>query len=425
MERQVYQKLLNWKNNGCAKPLVLNGARQVGKTWLLKKLGAEEFKNNVYVSLDEDASAQALFESAGSVEDVIAALSAKHGIEYNPKGTLFIFDEIQTCPKAITYLKYFCEAEQHFNVAAAGSLLGLSCQYGSGWPVGKTVTVDVYPLNFREFLNAMRKHTYVKFIESENYALLSGISEELKTLLKTYFIVGGMPEAVSAYVKGESLSQVREIQVQILADYERDFAKHANPALLQNLFEVWNSIPAHLAQENKKFVFGNVRKGARATNFEAALQWLEHAGIITRCFRAKKPAMPLNSYANLKCFKVFMLDVGLLGAKAGINENSIFSQSTLFTEFKGAMTEQYVCSQLVNQNIKPYYWSAENSSGEIDFLVQNAENIYAIEVKAAENLKSKSLRAFKEKYPDVIAQRYSMSNYRAQDWMTNVPLYCL
>lgn len=425
MERQVFKKLLDWKRRGCKKPLVLNGARQVGKTWLLQKLASQEFENFIYVSLDQDQAARVLFEQGSNVESVAELLCAQRNISANVEDILFIFDEIQTCPEAITYLKYFNESDTDYKVAAAGSLLGLSTQYGSGWPVGKVETCNVYPLNFREFLSSLDKTAYVKFMEEEKYDIIRGLSSELKEIYRNYLVVGGMPDAVATFLEEKDMQAVRRLQNQILEDYERDFAKHADANLLKKLFEIWSSIPQHLARENKKFVFGKVRKGSRAKDYEEGLQWLEHAGLISRCYRIKKPSIPLKAYADAKCFKVFGLDVGLLGAMAGLTPDSILSRSSMFEEFKGAMTEQYVCSEFVSYGITPYYWSAENSSGEVDFLVEDNEYVYAIEVKSEENLKSKSLRAFKNKYDSIKALRISNSDYREQDWMKNIPLYMI
>ncbi len=426
MKRALMEKLTEWRDNPRRKPLILNGARQVGKTWLLKEFGATHFENVAYVSLDNDAVARSYFDADLDVRRIIASLSLQLNIDIDPLNTLIILDEIQACPKAITSLKYFCENAPEYAVAAAGSLLGLSAHEGSGFPVGKVNMLDLAPLSFSEFLVATGDARFANLIASGDARLMTPFSSVLEGKLREYYVVGGMPGVVSAYLSGSNFRAAREIQREILEGYERDFSKHAPARLLARMMLVWDSVPRHLSRENKKFVFGQVRKGARAADFEECLTWLEEAGLIHKVRRVGKPSLPLSAYVEPASFKVFLVDVGLLGAMCGLDPEVILSGNTVFTEFKGALTEQYVCQELVAScGFEPYYWSAENSIGEIDFLVQDGGKIYPIEVKAEENLKAKSLRAFSEKYGNVYPRRFSMSGYREQDWMKNVPLYAL
>ena len=426
MDRFLMNKLVEWKKSPRRKPLILNGARQVGKTWLLKDFGQSHFANVAYVNFDNDETAKAFFEHDLHVDRIIANLALHTGVEIAPQNTLIILDEIQEAPKALTALKYFCENAPEFAVTAAGSLLGLAVHEGSGYPVGKVDTLDLHPMCFQEFLDATGNKMLREMLDSDDFASISAFKQKATDLLKTYYVVGGMPEAVNAHVQGVNFEEVREIQATIVEGYKRDFAKHAPARLFPKMLETWESIPSHLSQENKKFVFGHIRKGARAKDYEEVLAWFSNAGIICKAPRVTKPALPLSAYNDNKCFKVFLLDVGLLGAMSGLNPSAIVNGNTVFTEFKGALTEQYVCQQLVSSfEARPFYWSAENSTGEVDFLIQHASQICAIEVKAEENLRSKSLRAFKEKNSQVKAMRFSLSDYRQQDWMINVPLYAM
>ncbi len=426
MKRMLMDELVLWKSNPNKKPLVLNGARQVGKTWLLKEFGTRHFESVAYVSLDNDAVARSYFDMDLDAHRIIASLSLQLNMDIVPEKTLIILDEIQACPKAITALKYFCENAPEYAVAAAGSLLGLSAHEGSGFPVGKVNMLDLHPLTFSEFLEATGNGRYAGLIESGDVNLMTPFAPTLEGLLRRYYVVGGMPGAVSAYLAGDDFRAARKVQEELLAGYERDFSKRVPPRLLGRMMLAWASIPRHLSRENKRFVFGQVRKGGRAADFEECLAWLEEAGLIHKVQRVDKPGLPLSAYAEQAIFKVFLLDIGLLGAMCELNPEAILAGSAVFTEFKGALTEQYVCQELIAScGFTPFYWSAENSTGEIDFLVQDGGKIYPIEVKAEENLKAKSLRAFASKYDGVHARRFSMSGYRDQDWMRNVPLYAI
>ncbi len=426
MDRHLMTELVRWKESPRRKPLILNGARQVGKTWLLKEFGREHFDTVAYVSLDGSSVARDLFEQDLDPARIIRDLSILTGVAIRPSSTLIILDEIQAAPKAITSLKYFCENAPEYAVAAAGSLLGISATEGTGYPVGKVNTLDLYPLSFREFLDATGNAMLRELVDSVDTVSINAFSSKLIPLLRRYFVVGGMPAVVAGFIEGEAFSSVRDMQSQILEDYLRDFAKHAPLRINPKMVEAWNSIPVHLAKENKKFMFGQVREGARAKDYAESLTWLAQAGLIHKVPRITKPGIPLSAYNDNKSFKVFLLDVGLLGAMAGLDPTAVLDGNAAFTEFKGSLTEQYVCQQLISDcGLAPYYWSAENSSGEIDFLVQRANGVYAIEVKAEENLRAKSLRAFKAAHPEIRSVRFSLSGYREQDWMRNVPLYAM
>lgn len=426
MQRKLMDKLVEWKGSERRKPLIVNGARQVGKTWILKEFGKLHFESIAYVSLDKDERARWFFEPDLDPRRIVSSLSLHLDMDIDPGRTLVVLDEIQSCPAAITSLKYFCEDAQEYHVAAAGSLLGISATHGTGFPVGKVNSVNLFPLSFTEFLGATGNGRYAELIEKGDLAMMNTFSDKLKELLRTYYIVGGMPEAVNAYIDTADVRDAREVQDQILVDYMSDFAKHVPANLLARTMLAWDSIPKHLSKENKKFVFGHVRKGARAADFEESLRWLEQAGLIVKVPRVSKPGMPLKAYRDQNAFKVFMLDIGLLGAMSGLSPAALVDGSSIFTEFKGALTEQYVCQQLVSDcGLVPFYWSAENSSGEIDFLVQAGSGVYPIEVKAEENLRAKSLRAFNGRYEGMSPRRFSMSGFRDQGWMRNIPLYAI
>lgn len=426
MERFLMKSLMDWKDSSRRKPLILNGARQVGKTWLLKEFGRIAYQNVAYVTLDNNPEACELFRHGYNVQRILESISLITGEKITQHDTLVIIDEIQAEPRAITSLKYFCENTPGVHIATAGSLLGISASEGTGYPVGKVNTLDLHPLSFREFILATEGRQTLAMLTQGDEDMLSAFSQRLIGALKRYYIVGGMPEAVNVFIDSKSLEEVRTVQQQILQDYMRDFAKHIPIRILQNTVDAWQSIPAHLSQENKKFMFGRIRPGSRAKDYEESLLWLSQAGLITTAHRVSKPGMPLAAYDDHKSFKVFLLDVGLISAMAQLDPTSVVEGNRIFTEFKGALTEQYVCQQLVSDcALTPYYWSAENSQGEIDFLVQRNGKTYPIEVKAEENLRAKSLRAFSQKYPDMHPVRFSLSSFREESWMQNVPLYAV
>lgn len=426
MERFLMDDLVGWKNSVRRKPLVLNGARQVGKTWLLMEFGARHFESVAYVNLDNNLGLASQFDVGYDLPRILLMIQAESGQRVIPGKTLVVLDEVQECPKALTSLKYFCENAPELAVAAAGSLLGITFHEGTGYPVGKVDMLDLHPLSFREFLDATGNPMLREVVDSGDKQLLGSLAAKFRELLKQYYFVGGMPEAVATFVESADLSAVRAVQEGVLFGYERDISKHLGAAGAERALSAWRSLPAHLGQENKKFVFGHIGEGTRARDYRSAITWLTQAGIATRVPRVSKPGVPLSAYADESAFKLFSLDVGLLCALSRLDASSIVDGNALFTEFRGALTEQYVCQQLVSDcNLSPCYWSAENSRGEVDFLVQRGGRVYPIEVKAEENLRSKSLRAFSGRYPGTVPRRFSLSGFCDQGWMRNVPLYAI
>ena len=426
MERFLMDDLVGWKNSVRRKPLVLNGARQVGKTWLLMEFGARHFESVAYVNLDNNLGLASQFDVGYDLPRILLMIQAESGQRVIPGKTLVVLDEVQECPKALTSLKYFCENVPELAVAAAGSLLGITFHEGTGYPVGKVDMLDLHPLSFGEFLDATGNPMLREVVDSGDKQLLGSLAAKFRELLKQYYFVGGMPEAVATFVESADLSAVRAVQEGVLFGYERDISKHLGAAGAERALSAWRSLPAHLGQENKKFVFGHIGEGARARDYRSAITWLTQAGIATRVPRVSKPGVPLSAYADESAFKLFSLDVGLLCALSRLDASSIVDGNALFTEFRGALTEQYVCQQLVSDcNLSPCYWSAENSRGEVDFLVQRGGRVYPIEVKAEENLRSKSLRAFSGRYPGTVPRRFSLSGFCDQGWMRNVPLYAI
>ena len=426
MKRDIYNQLLNWKNKSQRKPLILNGARQVGKTYILKQFGQNEYKKFAFFSLDRDQKVIEVFEKGGNVPDILLALSAISEVDITPGDTLVVLDEIQNCPKALEALKYICEDAPDVHVIVAGSLLGLSLHHGVSYPVGKVEELRLYPMTFIEFLNAMGKSRLADIITTKNWDVMALIEAEYVSLLRQYYYVGGMPAAVLAHVEHRGLKEIREIQQQIITDYRRDFSKHAPEREVPRINMVWDSIPAQLAKENKKFVYGAVKKSARAADFEMAIQWLIDAGLAYKMPRVNSAKMPLKFYEDANAFKLFMLDVGLMGAMAETSAQSMLVGNDIFSEYKGAFTELYVYTQLKTLNLSLYYHSVDNSTIEIDFLTQWHDKVVPIEVKAEVNVKSKSLHTFINANPELKGIRYSMLPYKEQEWMTNIPLYaCL
>lgn len=424
MKRFALERLKEWKEKPNRKPLIIRGARQVGKTWLMKEFGKTFFEKVAYVNFDSNTRMQQVFDGEINIERIVLAISAETGISVNPENTLLIFDEVQEVPKALSSLKYFCENAPEYAVVAAGSLLGVALHKGTSFPVGKVDFMDLYPLTFQEFLCALGEERFVEILRGKDTDMVTMFKSKYIDRLREYYFVGGMPEVVQTYVDTKDFNQVREIQKNLLNYYQQDFSKHAEISLVPRLNLVWNSIPMQLAKENKKYIYGQVRKGARAKDFELAIQWLLDCGLIHKVHRIEKPALPLKAYMNLDIFKIYLLDVGLLMAMTGLNAQVIIDGNRIFTEFKGALTEQYILQQLIaGENVEPYYYSAENSKGEIDFILQGNTSVIPLEVKAEENLRAKSLKAFCEKYKPKYAVRTSMSDYRKQEWMTNIPLY--
>ena len=370
---------------------------------------------------------QNLFSGDFDVDRILRGLAIESGMEINPENTLIILDEIQEVPAALQSLKYFCEDNRHsYYILAAESLLGIAMHEGTSFPVGKVDSMDLYPLSFTEFLSATGNDQLLELLEQRDFGMVTAFREKYIDLLRTYYFVGGMPAAVNAYLPKQSLTAVRRVQKRLISDYEQDLSKHAPTAVIPRIRMVWDGIPSQLAKENKKFIYSVLREGARAKDFELAIQWLIDCGLCCKVGRVTKGAVPLKAYQDIPAFKLYLVDVGLLAAMTDLDAKTLLKGNAIFTEFKGALTEQYVCQQLVSDcGLAPYYWSAENSSGEIDFLVRGSNGVYAIEVKAEENLRAKSLRAFKAAHPEIKSVRFSLSGYREQDWMRNVPLYAM
>lgn len=423
MKRELYNKLIEWKKSPKRKPLIINGARQVGKTWLLTELARNEYEKSVVFSLDRDSDARQIFEYGGTARQLLQRLSALAGIEITPDDTLLILDEIQECPKALTALKFFEEDAPQIHVAAAGSLLGISIHAQSSFPVGKVDILRLYPMNFNEFLCAMGREQMAANLNDGDWGNIDALSSAYIDFLRQYYYVGGMPAVVSAYASDGKLQQVRELQNKILNDYEADFSKHAPINEIPNIRMVWQSIPSQLAKENKKFIYGAMKPGARAATFEKAIQWLHDAGLIYKVNRVSAVKMPLKFYEEFGAFKIFMLDIGLMGALVAAPAAAMLVKNTIFSEYKGAFTELFVCMQLQGTGMPTFYHSLENSRIEIDFAVQLGMKVYPIEVKAEENVKSKSMQTFIKKHPELKGIRLSMKPRITQDWLECIPLY--
>lgn len=425
MERIVYKQLLEWKNSRTRKPLILQGARQVGKTWILKDFAKREYKNLAYISCENNERMRELFADYDT-ERIIRGISAVTMQSIIPGETLIFIDEIQEIPKAVSSLKYFCENQNEYHIAVAGSLLGIALHEGESFPVGKVDVIQLYPMNFEEFILALGKEKLLEILESRNWNEISMMKAELIENLRMYYFTGGMPEVVDLFVKTQDIAKVRTLQNRILADYALDISKHAPKAEIPKISLVWDSIPSHLAKENKKFVYGALRKGARAAQYEDAIQWLVNAGLAYKITRVSKAAMPLHFYEQTDVFKLFMHDCGLFGAMSKTPPDLILLGSKVFEEYKGAFTEQFVLQQLkVMEDVFIHYYTNDDSTLEIDFLLQYGNKILPVEVKAEENLQSKSMKSFLSKNPDLHGVRFSMSPYREQDRMTNIPLYAV
>lgn len=426
MQRIEIQQLKKWKQSNGRKPMIIRGARQVGKTWLMKEFGRLEYKDVVYVNCEADPAVRNMFTGDFDTTRIIRGLQIIAGKPIEPNHTLIIIDEIQEAPGALTSLKYFQENAPEYHVIAAGSLLGITLNRSGSFPVGKVEFLDLFPLSFVEFLDAIHETQLADLVRNPDWSLVASFSIKFTDRLRQYYYTGGMPEVVLQYSVSGDMNQVREIQKRILVSYEQDFSKHAPAEIVPRIRMIWSGVPAQLAKENRKFIYGQIKAGARAKDFELALSWLIDCGLLYKVHNVSKPALPLKAYEELNTFKLFMLDIGLLGALTELDARTLLEGNTVFTEFKGALTEQYVYQQLRTMNDLPvYYWSAGNARSEVDFLLQHNGQIIPLEVKAEENLHAKSLRVFCEKYKPALAVRSSMSGYRKEDWMTNLPLYAV
>lgn len=425
MERSIYSSLKKWKESPTRKPLILQGARQVGKTYILKEFGAREYSEVIYINCDDNNDMQNMFVDY-DVDRIIRSMSAISGISIKPSTTLLILDEIQEVERGLASLKYFCEKAPEYHVAVAGSLLGIPLHEGTSFPVGKVDMLYMYPMDFEEFLLAMGKEQLVELLRNNSWAALTPLRGMLTELLRQYYFVGGMPEAVKAYVGRGDIWEVRSIHSKIIDAYRNDMSKHVPKQQVQRINMVWNSIPSQLARDNKKFIYGALRKGARANDFEIAIQWLVDSGLVHKVHRISKPVVPLKFYEDMASFKLFLLDCGLLGALSETPPEQILIGDNVFEEYKGAFTENYVLQQLKSlPRTFVYYYSNDNSTLEIDFVVQHEAHVIPIEVKAEENLRAKSLRQFVTDNAGLHGVRFSMSDYREQDWLTNVPLWAV
>lgn len=422
MYRESINTLIKWKESSRRKPLIIEGARQVGKTWLVREFAKTHYENIVYVNFEEQIYLRELFTPDYDVNRIVEALSAASHEIVNPGKTLIFLDEIQEAENGLTSLKYFYENAPEHHVIAAGSMLGLELHKQQSFPVGKVQLMTLYPMSFSEFLIAMNESQLVKFIQEQDWINVNLFAPKLKELLRKYYYVGGMPEAVLSFSQTGDWQEVREIQNEILQGYDRDFSKHAPNDIVPRIRMLWNSIPSQLSKENRKFIYGLVKQGARAREYESAMQWLIDGGLIHKVPNVAAPRIPLKSYEDKSAFKLFVVDIGLLGAMSALDSETIVNGNNIFTEFKGALTEQYVLQQLLLK-YTPYYYSKPNSQQEVDFLIESSGRVIPIEVKAEENLKAKSLRQFVDDNKSDLAYRISMSSYRKEEWLTNIPLY--
>lgn len=426
MYREKIKELEEWKNSKDRMPLIIRGARQVGKTWIMKEFGKNNYKKVAYINFDGNTRMVRLFEGDFDIDRIIQGLKIETQVDIDAENTLLIFDEIQEVPKALTSLKYFCENARQYHILAAGSLLGVALHEGTSFPVGKVDFIDLYPLNFQEFLLAIGEEKLVNILNEKDWDLINIFKDKFISYLREYYFIGGMPEAVNKYIETKDYKKVRNVQLKLLQAYEEDFSKHAPNDIVPRLKMLWNSIPAQLAKENKKFIYGLIKEGARAKEYELALSWLIDCGLIYKIDRVTKPNIPLIAYQDTSAFKLYILDVGILGAMTRIDEKILLEGNEIFTEFKGSFTEQFVLTELKsNKDIPIFYWSAEKATAEIDFVIQLGTNIIPIEVKASENLQAKSLKTFIEKYKTTKNVRTSMSNYRKEEKLINIPLYSI
>lgn len=426
MYRIAMEKLLNWKQSKRRKPLIIEGARQVGKTWLMKEFGRQAYADTVYINFDANSRMAELFASDLNTDRLILGLELYVGHKIDPESSLLIFDEVQEVPRALASLKYFYENAPQYHIVCAGSLLGIALHQGTSFPVGKVDFLKLYPLSFREFLMATGQEQFAELLDKQDFQMITSFKQTYIDALKYYYFVGGMPEAVACFAESKDFKEVREIQKRILAAYEQDFSKHAPNEIVPRLRMLWNSIPSQLAKENKKFIYGLVREGGRAKDYETAILWLSDCGLVHKVSRVNAAGIPLRAYEDLKAFKLFVLDVGLLGCMTGLRQRTLLDGNDLFVEFKGALTEQYVCQQLQTiEDLDVYYYTNDRGSCEVDFIVDTGERIIPVEVKAETNLKAKSLRTYREKFSPEISIRTSMADYKKEDWLVNLPLYAI
>ena len=426
MYRIAIEKLYKWKNSKRRKPLIIEGARQVGKTWLMKEFGKQAYADTVYINFDSNSRMADLFSADLDTDRLIMGLELYAGRKINPDNTLLIFDEVQEVPRALASLKYFYENAPQYHIVCAGSLLGIALHQGTSFPVGKVDFLKLYPLSFSEFLMATGNERFAELLKNQDYEMITSFKQTYIDALKHYYFVGGMPEAVQSFAENKDFNEVRAIQKRILAAYEQDFSKHAPNEIVPKIRMLWNSIPSQLARENKKFIYGLVREGGRAREYETAIMWLSDCGLVHKVSRVNAAGIPLKAYEDLKAFKLFIVDVGLLGCMTGLRQRTLLDGDDLFVEFKGALTEQYVCQQLKTiEDLGVYYYTNDRGSCEIDFVVDTGEQIVPIEVKAETNLRAKSLKTYRERFEPELSVRTSMADYKKEDWLLNLPLYAI
>lgn len=427
MQRTAILKLKEWKESKNHKPIIIEGARQVGKTWLMKEFGKQYYEQVVYLHFDNNQKLTALFENDYEIPRLIEAFEILSGIKINPDNTLIIFDEIQECPRALTSLKYFYENAPEYDIIAAGSLLGLMHHEGTGFPVGKVSFLNLYPMNFFEFARALGEEKLIELIEKKDFQMITVFKNDFEKLVKMYCYIGGMPEVVQNFVDNRNYKKVREIQKNILASYENDFSKHVSSNTVEKIRMLWRAIPSQLAKENKKFIYNVIKTGARAKEYELALLWLKDAGLVYQVNRIKKPDLPLIAYQDLDAFKLFIVDVGLLSALTNLDVKTILEKTQIFEEFKGAIAEQYVYQQLKSvDDIPIFYWSNDSRRSEIDFVIQHGEYVVPVEVRAVKNLKAKSLNNFIQEYKSKKSVRTSLADYKLNDNnLYDIPLYAI
>ena len=424
MYRVAMERLLKWKAGKRRKPLIIEGARQVGKTWLMKEFGKSAYRDTVYINFDSNSRMAELFASDLDTDRLIMGLELYAGRKIDSDNTLLIFDEVQEVPRALASLKYFYENAPQYHIVCAGSLLGIALHEGTSFPVGKVDFLKLYPLSFKEFLMATEKERFAELLDMQDFDMIASFRQTYIDALKQYYFVGGMPEAVQSFAENKDFNEVRDIQKRILAAYEQDFSKHAPHEIVPKIRMLWNSIPSQLAKENKKFLYGLVREGARAKEYETAIMWLSDCGLVYKVSRVNQAGMPLKAYEDLKAFKLFMVDVGLLGCMTGLRQRTLLDGNDLFTEFKGALTEQYVCQQLKTiEDLGIYYYTNDRGSCEVDFVVDTGERIVPVEVKAEVNLRAKSLKTYQERFSPEISVRTSMADFKKEAWLVNLPLY--
>lgn len=423
MKRYAIERLFEWKSSKRRKPLIIRGARQVGKTWLMKEFGNTHFEKMAYVNFDNNERMKTLFDGDYNIPRLIEGLQVESGEKINPQTTLMVFDEVQEVPKALSSLKYFYENAPEYAIVAGGSLLGVALHKGTSFPVGKVDFCNLYPLNFHEFLEGIGEESLAELLRKKDWKLIAAFATKFTDLLRKYYYVGGMPEAVAEYAQSRDYTEVRKIHEQILFTYENDFSKHIPINIVPQVRSIWESVPAQLSRENKKFSPGIVQKGSRLGDYEVALQWLSDCGLLYKVKQISKPAVPLKSYETT-FFKAFIHDVGLLSTMSELDVKTLLEGNRIFKEFKGSLTEQYVLQEMVASGTTPFYWSSKGTA-EVDFVFKHGSDIFPLEVKAEENLQSKSLKVYKEKFKPQISLRTSMKDYRKENWLINIPLYAI